>query len=46
MTYFYECVEFGADPDKYQDLVNLNVVSKGDCWALVETRLDICEVKV
>ena len=27
-------VKFGADPDLY--LVNLNVVSYGNCWALVE----------
>ena len=27
---------FGADPNKNPDLVNLKVVSFGDCWTLVE----------
>ena len=30
------CVQFVADPNKNLDLVNLNVVLQGDCWALVE----------
>ena len=32
----YECVKFGADPNTNMDLVNLHVLSSGDCWGLVE----------
>ena len=28
-------VQFGADPNKSLDLVNLNIVWSGDCWALL-----------
>ena len=31
-----DCVRFGADPNKNPDLVDLNVVSEGDCWSLAE----------
>ena len=33
-TDVFEFVQFGADPNKNLDPVNLNVVSSGVCWAL------------
>ena len=30
------CVQFSADSNNNQDMLNLNVVSRGHCWALVE----------
>ena len=33
---FNEFVQFGAEPNKYLDVMDLNVVSQGDCWALAE----------
>ena len=32
---FYVCAQFGADENKNVDLLKLNVVSHGDCWALI-----------
>ena len=35
-TDYSECVQPDAEPNNNLDLVHLNVVSKGDCWALAE----------
>ena len=35
-TYIHECEQFGADSNRNRDLVNINVVSSGDCLALAE----------
>ena len=42
-TDIHECVNFGADPNKNPYLVDLNVVSQGNRWAMMEvfTELDI-----
>ena len=34
--------EFGADPNRILDLMNLNAISKGDCWALAEVQTLLC----
>ena len=37
-----KCVKFAADPNTHLDLVNLNMVSSEDCWALVEIQTEEC----
>ena len=45
-TDIYDCVQFGADPNKNPDLGNVNVVSWGDCWPLAEVCTPLSDIEV